>query len=405
MSKVSHRIVGGEDRWLVRYRDEDNTQRARSFVTEADATEWKVLLDNLGPTAALKLLASGKAGNDLRRGDTVAGAVHEHIEALTGITDGTRSDYRKYLEHGIAKTGLGRLPLSAVDEEAVARWVRGMETKGLAGKTIANRHSLLSAALERAARAQKIARNPAKGVRLPRKDRGIEMRILTRTEQRALVEAMPEYWRPLVVTLMRTGARWGEITALEVGDVHLDTARQTIRIRQAYKHTDTKVMEKGVPKSKAGNRTIAIDEGLADMLRAAIAGKPANADVFRAPRGGVIRQSTFWADVWRPAVDRAGLLPRPRVHDLRHTFATSMLLTKKLGIWELSQHLGHESVVTTTKTYGSFVPEVHENVLAAMWEAMDPLETYGELVHLDARRDRALGADAGSAVIEGTVVA
>jgi len=63
-----------------------------------------------------------------------------------------------------------------------------------------------------------------------------EMAFLNRDEFSTLLGAMDPFWRPLCITLVTTGIRWGEATALAVGDV--DHEQGTARIRHAWKHTD-----------------------------------------------------------------------------------------------------------------------------------------------------------------------
>jgi integrase len=59
-------------------------------------------------------------------------------------------------------------------------------------------------------------------------------------------------------------------------------------------------------------------------------------------------------NVWYPALVKAeekGLAKRPRVHDLRHTCASWMILAG-VPLPVIQQHLGHESIETTVAVYG-----------------------------------------------------
>ena len=113
----------------------------------------------------------------------------------------------------------------------VAGWVRAMTEKGLSPKTIANVHGLLSAAMTTAVRLGYRADNPCVGVELPKsvatRD---EMTVLTRDEFGLLLSKVSAHYQPLVLTLVATGLRWGEATALTAGDVDL-TARPGDRAR------------------------------------------------------------------------------------------------------------------------------------------------------------------------------
>lgn len=52
------------------------------------------------------------------------------------------------------------------------------------------------------------------------------------------------------------------------------------------------------------------------------------------------------------ALAAAGL-PRQRLHDLRHAFAT-LQLEAGADVFEVSRALGHASIATTANTYGHF---------------------------------------------------
>jgi hypothetical protein len=89
----------------------------------------------------------------------------DHIDRLTGVTDGTRKDYRSMAARHITPY-LGQLPLEAVDRKRLEKWVNDL-TPVMSGKTLRNVHSLLSAALNRAVYEGLVPANLAKGVRLP----------------------------------------------------------------------------------------------------------------------------------------------------------------------------------------------------------------------------------------------
>src|SRR3954447_22378097 len=80
-----------------------------------------------------------------------------------------------------------------------------------------------------------IAANPCDPVRLPRKGdgRGIEIHPLTHAEIRALVAALPEWWRLPVLLDAYTGLRAGELWALRRRDV--DPLRGEITVDEAIK--------------------------------------------------------------------------------------------------------------------------------------------------------------------------
>ena len=79
---------------------------------------------------------------------------------------------------------------------------------------------------------------------------------------------------------------------------------------------------------------------------------------------GHVPRDWFRHQVWRPACDRAGLDPRPRLHDLRHSHA-SWLLAGGADLQVVKERLGHGSIATTGK-YLHTLPTADETALAAL---------------------------------------
>lgn len=375
--ETRHNERTGTDSYRVRFRHE-HANRAVTFTSQAAAEKWQGVLDALGAVQALAVLNVPEAATSR----TVAEQVARHVEHLTGVTEGTKSDYRAMLERDISPA-LGSVPVSLLTREQVATWVNALAARGLSGKSIRNRHSLLSAALTSAQREGLIGQHPCKGMRMPRTDhQRREMVMLTRQEFARLIEPMDARWRPLCLLLVSTGIRWGEATALQVGDV--DLAAGTARIRQAWKHTDGKGHELGPPKSRRSLRTVSIEAGVRPILAPLIAGRSPTEFVFTNTRGGPVRQNTFHGDVWTPAVrkfagDTCEKVPtggrprlvwtkgpgkRPRIHDLRHTFA-SWAIAAGVPLTVIQRSMGHESIVTTSDTYGHLQRADYEAVAVA----------------------------------------
>lgn len=327
--------------WRVRFRDAGRN-RAVTFTSEKAARRWKGLLDATSPKHALAMLDSTP---DPAAERTVAEHVLAHIEALSGVTDGTKRTYRATVSRDM--DGIGALPISGLSREVVERWINDMSLRGLSGKSIANRHGLLSAAMNRAVESHLIAANPCRGIRLPRKDDpDAEMIFLSREEYAAIHARMPEHYQPLALFLVGTGMRFGEATALTVG--HVDLAQRQARVRQAWKHTGDRQLELGPPKTPKSRRTVALPLPVVEALSPIVADRPRSAWLFTTTRGAVVKHPTFWK-VWTEAA--SVIEPRPRIHDLRHTFA-SWAIQNKIPLPVLQRALGHESITTTIDTYG-----------------------------------------------------
>lgn len=357
MASVDRRESSHGTLWRVRWR-EGKQQRSKHFEDEANARLWAKRLDDLGPALALRLLDEQPDPH----APTVADAVERYIRTRTGITDGTRSDYTDILERCIRGTTLGRTPLTLAGPDEVADWVNGM--RHLSGKTVRNRHGLLSAALKVAHRSGAIPVNPAEGMRLP-ESTVTEMTFLTQAEFAALLPHVAPHFVPFVMFLGGTGVRFGEATALTVGSVSLPD--RTARISQAWKHTDGHGHQIGPPKTRRGVRTVVMPTEVADAIRPLVADRSPAEFVFLNRRGAPIRRANFSADIWWPAVHAyAGDVPdadgswmpgqgkHPRIHDLRHSYA-SWAIQHGIPLPVLQRQLGHESIETTVRVYGHLV--------------------------------------------------
>ncbi|WP_342342594.1 tyrosine-type recombinase/integrase [Mycobacterium asiaticum] len=315
----------------------DGKQSSLSFDDHAKAVRFRDLINQVGPTKALEVIAVTERKGSLL---TVEEWISHHIDHLTGVEPATVRRYRSYLANDIAPV-LGVMPLAALSREDIALWVNAMQEEGASGKTIANKQRFLSGAMNAAVAGGHITTNPCRGLRLPRWERR-EMVFLTESEFAILLNAVTEYWRPLVTFLVASGARWSEATALRPDDV--DRAQGTVRISRAWKANDEGV-RLGPPKSAKSVRTINVADNVL-----------ANLDytgewLFTNRAGDYVRAQGFTRRVWAPAVKRAALGKVPRIHDLRHTCA-SWMIADNVPLAVVQHHLGHESIETTVGTYG-----------------------------------------------------
>lgn len=336
-------LKDGSQVWDVNFRI-NGRQSSITCDSESAAEAFKAACAAYGVARACELYKidpNPRAVPEL--GLTVADWIRHHIDHLTGVEPGTIASYERYLKNDIAPS-IGKLPLTALTHDDIARWVQDLE-EDFAPKTIANKHGFLSGALAAAVRAKKIPANPAVGTRLPTGERK-EMVFLTREEFARLLAEVPEQWRPLVAFLVASGARWSEVTALKPADV--DKAAGTVRIVRAWKKgKDTP----GPPKTKKSRRTINVPTTVLDDLDYSgewLFTKPGRGGH---SQDGPVRGQSFRINVWNPAVARAELEPRPRIHDMRHTCA-SWLIQAGVPLPVIQQHLGHESIQTTVDIYG-----------------------------------------------------
>lgn len=333
----------------------DGRQSSLVLKDARSAEVFRGVVETMGPQRALEMyqVDSGpRRSDDTGSGLTVAEWVSSYIDHLTGVDEGTIGRYRGYLHNDIEPI-IGDIRLSVLSQEDMARWVQWMQESGALNrngtrrpakaKTIANKHGFLSAALA-AAVPKHLPANPAADRRLPQgeaSDADDEMVFLSTSEFATLLKSVPDYWQLLVSFLAASGCRWGEVTALRPEDVDRD--QNTVRIRRAWTYSPGgyRLVK---PKGKS-RRTINVPAVVLGRL------DYSHEWVFVNRAGGPVRIHGFWGRVWRPAVVRSGLLPQPRIHDLRHTCA-SWMIAAGVPLPVIQRHLGHESILTTIGVYG-----------------------------------------------------
>lgn len=339
-------------------------QRSLSFSSMKKAKEWKALFDAFGYDEAMARLEGDRPQNTLEQFLTA------HIVNLTGVTNGTRASYRGYIKTHMAD--LGQVPLARLTRTHVSKWINDLSAKGLSGKTIRNLHGFLSGALNEAVRQKLLPENPCAAMRMPTTShQSTEMTFLTQEEFGRLYALIDPHYQPFILTLVGTGMRLGEATALMVTDV--DIEHSSLRVRQAWKMTGSAKRELGAPKTKRSIRTIPLAPEVRDALSEVIAGKAHGDFVFTNKQNQPINGSTFREQTWLPAVQdfagdevevvatkwnskrrvviKEGAGKHPRIHDLRHTFVSwGMKANTPLPV--LQRTLGHESITTTIDRYG-----------------------------------------------------
>ncbi len=344
-------------------------QTSISWDDRDDANKCCELIEQLGPDRAREVM---KIVQSPRTAQTVAQFLTNHVDHLTGVEPGTAARYRAYIKNDLGT--LGAIPLTALSRDDIARWVNSLPGSA---KTVKNKRDFVSGALKGAVKAGLLPSNPAEGVKNPRWDRR-EMVFLEKAEFAILIDAVPEYWQPLVQFLVSSGCRWSEATALKPSDI--DVKAGTVRINKAWK-TGAGGYTLGVPKTRKSVRTINVPSVVLDRLNLtgewvftnSGRGKGRFGDGVIRRDEGPVRSHSFNPNVWVPAVARAkenGLAKTPRVHDLRHTCA-SWLIQAGRPLPAVQAQLGHESIQTTSDVYGHLDRSSgrdNADVIAAMLE-------------------------------------
>lgn len=373
MASVGVRTLSdGTIRWRVQERLDGRMMQA-TFEHQAGAERFKGLVERVGWVAAKAVVAARerKSATPTLR-DWTATYLDEASGLLTGVEEGTRSDYKTAAERSFLQV-LGDMPVDTITKADVGRWVSWQEKQLSQGrkvpvsmKTVQNYHSILSAVMRAAVEAKLRADNPAWKTRITRgtKREGV---FLSVEEFATVLHFLPERWTPLVMFLAGTGCRWGEATALTWGDVNTSTTPATVRIEKAWKRAPKGKTVLKQPKSRRSLRTVSLTDDVVHAL-----GDPGDSSALVFPNrlGRKMDHSSFRHNVWLPMIERAqnvalcaeeGVVPlrrAPTIHDLRHSHA-SWLIAAGVPLPFVQARLGHESITTTVGTYGHLQPDAH----------------------------------------------
>lgn len=363
MASVHERPRRNGSSWQLKWRD-PVTRKAESetFAAKDEAELWQRLLDANGQsfTAAEKMYAHAKMD-----GPTVAEAIEQHINQLVDVTPYTDKRYRRDI--GLHFSGpLGEMKVKAVAHADIVSWVKWMQGRGKAPKTVSTRHGLLSSAMLTQVRLGTILRNPCDGVRMPKKRRvGDDGDDITLDDYRAIRERMDKHFRPFVDFLVGSGCRFSEASALTGPDFDLTSKPPLVFITKAHKlgGDENPARYVGDPKSKKSRRRVSLAPSTALAVAPLVAKALADGGpVFRMKRGGSMTHQAFYNRAWSKPRAAAGFGPgsdtHVTVHSIRHLHA-AIMLAAGMSMYELSARLGHNSIQMTVDLYAHLLPDAH----------------------------------------------
>ena len=242
----------------------------------------------------------------------------------------------------------GEWPVGRVRFNEVSAWVVSLN-RVRSPATTRKAYRVLSLLLDWSVASGLTIRNEAAGVRLPRQTTHRAQATSAETIER-LADAVRPPANDLVRFLAYTGLRWGEATALRVGDVDLRRRRMTVSRTHVEIHGR---LETGTPKSHK-SREVPIIESLVATVTERMAGRDRADLLFTKPRPP--------DSDWLRATAAAGI-PGFRVHDLRHT-AASLMIESGANVVDVSAVLGHANSHTTLTIYAHLIGARLDDVAA-----------------------------------------
>jgi integrase len=306
---------------------------------------------------------------------TVAEQLRSWLEGYvkTNCSERTLDGYQSIIETHLIPA-LGHVQLKHLHPQAIQNYY-GKVCKQLSARTVHHHHRVLSQALKWAVRQGYLGRNPCELVDAPSARKRL-MRTLTPSEVEVLlVIAANSYYYPIIYTAVSTGLRQAELLGLTWRCIDVDYL--SISVTQVlYKRRG--VCQFKEPKTTHSRRRVAMTPKLALFLREYRAererlyhelGKELTLDdlVFTSMDLKPLNSSVLTHAFTRIA-KQAGL-NGTRFHDLRHTFASLMLL-RGAKPKVISEALGHSSVAFTMDVYSHIIEGMQSDAMALLGEVL-----------------------------------
>ena len=304
-----------------------------------------------------------------------------HIEGV--LDDTTHERYGEVMTRDITST-LGHLPLDQIEPKHVNDLLNKLAKDGRTSKSIALTRTVLSTCLNDAVIDGHITSNPVKVLtqthkrnktREARRVKVHKINPLTAEEVKKFISFVmaddPEVYGPMFFTGLRTGLRLGELIALHWDDIDFDA--KVINVRRSFKRQQIKPPKNG--KERAVDMSPQLMAMLANLLKArqlAAAqnggGEPSN--IIFGIDGGYRAQNTV-RKAFKTYLEKAGMRTI-RVHDMRHTYAT-LLIIKGVTLAYIQAQLGHSSIKITVDIYGHLEPGCMNNVVHQLDDTVDAM--------------------------------
>lgn len=299
-------------------------------------------------------------------GSVFESAVADYLEAKKGIlSQGALYNLKHNFEKHITPAFSGRA-VSSISKGDVVSWQSSLwSEQSASGAFLSNGtckavRGSFSGFMEWASLMYGFA-NPFEGLKSPhRREEARELSVWSVEEFNRFYEACAPSFRALFAVAFWSGARIGEVLALQRGDFELCGESWSIRISKSAQVGRTGFALVSPPKNSSSNRVVSLPAFLSPVV-AELLEESTGAFVF----GG---EKPFCrarvSQAFNAGIELAGV-SKIRVHDLRHSHA-SILIAMGVPIPAVSKRLGHSSVATTMNVYAHCLRETESALLAML---------------------------------------
>lgn len=230
------------------------------------------------------------------------------------------------------------LSWDTVDADVIRGWMESMMDKGNRGTSVNRRLSALRSFYRYALAHQKVARDPSRMIKGPKKAKPLPQ-FLKEEEMNRLLDVVE--WgddfesvraRTMLMTFYETGIRLSELTGLD--DTAIDWANHAVKV------LGKRNKQRIIPLGDELEYTLLIYIRVRDEQV-----KAGNGALFVTRKGERMSGDQVRNEVKR-CLSLVSTLSKRSPHVLRHTFATAML-NHEAGLESVKKLLGHESLSTT----------------------------------------------------------
>ena len=230
------------------------------------------------------------------------------------------------------------LSWETVDADVIRGWMESMMDKGNRGTSVNRRLSALRSFYRYALAHQKVARDPSRMIKGPKKAKPLPQ-FLKEEEMNRLLDVVE--WgddfesvraRTMLMTFYETGILLSELTGLD--DTAIDWANHAVKV------LGKRNKQRIIPLGEELEHTLLIYIRVRDEQV-----KAGNGALFVTRKGETMSGDQVRNEVKR-CLSLVSTLSKRSPHVLRHTFATAML-NHEAGLESVKKLLGHESLSTT----------------------------------------------------------
>lgn len=267
--------------------------------------------------------------------------------------DGAR--FRKYLSERFANVNVTDIRKSDVEKH-----LQSLLKQGVGPFTVDTVLAVMRGTLQFAVDQRLLQANVAWGLEIESAPATREIpatEVLDDEQTERLLAACQPAWRPLLALAARYGLSWSEAIGLQVQDINFKTNQIMVGRLIASEVTGKIVVKEGVLRTRYVDNEMIKQLAQHVMATADLRMKAKEPWLFITSAGTLPLKPNFNRFYLRPALEAAGIDPRSvTFHTLRHTAARNML-ERGVPLQEVATALGHKSLTTTKRYYGSFVPK------------------------------------------------